>query len=82
MDTLFFFEAGNSADLARKMMTVLGMDVVRPSQETLLLRGQKQAECLGDALMAAIDFTLKARPGGSKVVRSAVSGVSAVASCD
>jgi glycosyltransferase involved in cell wall biosynthesis len=65
-DNLFFFEAGNSSDLARKMKTVLGMDVMPPSQETLLSRGQKRAECLGDELMTAIDFTLKACPGGSK----------------
>jgi glycosyltransferase involved in cell wall biosynthesis len=58
IDNLFFFEAGNSNDLANKMMTVLNRDPVRMPKETLMARGQKQAERLGDALMGAINTVL------------------------
>ena len=65
-DNLFFFEAGNSGDLARKMMDLLSMNVPRNSREALLSRARMQAERLGDALMDAVDETLKTYAGESK----------------
>ena len=62
-DHLFFFQAGDCIDLAEKMMLVAKMTPVRSSRESLSSRGHMRAERLGNALMGAIDVTLRAYSG-------------------
>jgi glycosyltransferase involved in cell wall biosynthesis len=64
-DNVFFFRARSSDDMAGTMADLLKRSVRRPSTETLLERGARRADRLGNALLEAAAFGIASSRGTS-----------------
>ena len=57
-DNIFYFNAGSPDSLAEKINFFLEMNIVRPSRELLILRGEERKHLLCEVLLQAIECAL------------------------